>query len=528
MRTKFHATILLIVVLFSAFLTFSCSSVEKYNKQIDKPISVKKLQYDINYVQHLLQRKYPNLYGYISKETLEAKFDSVRNKVDKPMTSKEFFFLLSPVIASVRQGHMTLSPLYKGISKKEQKRLKKAGVGPLSQFEFEWMNNKLYVLKNKSHEKTIKAGTEVVSINAVTPQSIYEKYKSTFTSDGFNTTFLPKFFNKRFSNYVVVELGTNDSLTYEFKQKDSVYSTTIHRFTAEKKAVSIATSTKNSVDKKKKKSEKRAKAVYGFDEISKEYSKSLRFISTDSTIAVMKIKNFSKGIYSIAYDEMFKKIKSKQVKTLIIDLRNNPGGRIADAVKMYSYLTDHDFVMLQKADVTSKTSLWKWGLYNQLPKITYPFISVVYPFYMGYSFCKTKKTPQGYTYSLVGSKKNKSNLSHFSGTIYVLINGGSFSASCLLSANLKSNTNTIFVGEETGGGFNGTVAGIMPIVELPNSKLPMRIGLMNVKPTQQSTVYGRGIFPDKEIVPTIEDKISGKDIELEWILNECEIKNKKQ
>jgi C-terminal processing protease CtpA/Prc len=38
-----------------------------------------------------------------------------------------------------------------------------------------------------------------------------------------------------------------------------------------------------------------------------------------------------------------------------------------------------------------------------------------------------------------------------------MINGGSFSASSLISSNLKLQRVT-FVGEETGGAFNGTVA----------------------------------------------------------------------
>jgi hypothetical protein len=43
----------------------------------------------------------------------------------------------------------------------------------------------------------------------------------------------------------------------------------------------------------------------------------------------------------------------------------------------------------------------------------------------------------------------------FKGKIYVMING-SFSASSLISSNLKTPKVT-FVGEETGGAFNGTM-----------------------------------------------------------------------
>ena len=101
-----------------------------------------------------------------------------------------------------------------------------------------------------------------------------------------------------------------------------------------------------------------------------------------------------------------------------------------------------------------------------------------------------------------------------------MINGGSFSASCILSSSLKSNPNVTFVGEETGGAFNGTVAGIMPVVKLPNSKIALRLGLMDIQTINQTDIVGRGIFPDKEIVQTVQDKITTKDPELQWILND--------
>jgi len=75
---------------------------------------------------------------------------------------------------------------------------------------------------------------------------------------------------------------------------------------------------------------------------------------------------------------------------LVIDLRNNPGGRVNDVVNLYSYLTDKDFVMLQDAEVTSKTSLWKVGIFNKMPMVTYPILAVFYPGYMAFSSLKTK------------------------------------------------------------------------------------------------------------------------------------------
>ncbi|MEC4003699.1 S41 family peptidase [Flavobacterium sp. SUN052] len=513
-----------IYILLILITLFSCKSAEEYNLKLEQPIPVEKLQKDIDYVQHKLEKLHPSLYKYISKEALNAKFDSIRNVINKPITSKEFYFLISPVVASVRQGHMQLSPPFKLVSKKEQKRLKAAGIGPLSQFDFEWMNDKLYVLRNRSKQTSIKSGAEVISVNKMQPQEIHNKYRKTYTSDGLNTTYLPRAFSKRFSTYLTNEIGINDSITYVFKQNDSLKTIVVSRLKPEKK-VKTAVDIVPKSDIKKIVITKKEKRIYGFDETTKSFSKSLSFVAIDSSVAILKIKDFSKGKYKKAYTTIFEKLKNNNAKTLVIDLRNNPGGRVVEVVKLFSYLTNSDYTMLQTAQVVSKTSLWKLGLFNKLPVIGYPFAAVFYPFYMGFSTLRTKKQDDGtFTYRLEGARKLKNNPNHFTGKIYVITNGSSFSAACLLSASLKANPNVTFVGEETGGGFNSTVAGLLPILSLPNSKLPLRIGLMDIKTTNQTPVFGHGIYPDKEIIPTLQDKIENKDPELDWILSDVKLK----
>jgi C-terminal processing protease CtpA/Prc len=118
------------------------------------------------------------------------------------------------------------------------------------------------------------------------------------------------------------------------------------------------------------------------------------------------------------------------------------------------------------------------------------------------------------------TRLHKVHANSFKGKIYVIINGGSFSASSLISSNLKSSKRVTFVGEETGGAFNGTVAGFMPVVKLPNSDLQIRIGLMVMAPHHKTEIEGRGIFPDKEINTTLEDRLTGNDPELSWILKD--------
>lgn len=121
------------------------------------------------------------------------------------------------------------------------------------------------------------------------------------------------------------------------------------------------------------------------------------------------------------------------------------------------------------------------------------------------------------------TKPRKVNKNSFKGKIYVLINGGSFSASSIISSNLKGSKRATFVGEETGGAYNGTVAGFMPLVKLPNSELKVRIGLMLIAPHYKTEINGRGIFPDAPIIPTLQDRIKGNDPEMDWVMNEIKL-----
>ncbi|GGD26600.1 S41 family peptidase [Flavobacterium orientale] len=506
---------------------FGCGSVEKYNKHIQTAIPPEELIEDVNYVQKKLVKLHPSLYWYISEQELNGKFDSLRSEVKEPLTPNEFFFKISPVVAAVRQGHMGLRPLTKKLEKKERKIITKAGTGPLSQFKMIWEKDKMYVVVNKSQDTTIVKGSEVIAINGVTPQQIFSKYKNSYASDGYNTTFIPKQFQKRFSSFLANEIGVQDSLNYVFKNDEVTYTKVIKRFkVGPKKGDSLSQTQKDSIKlarkspvaKEKMKKEREHKRIYGYDYTAKEFNKTLQFIGADSTVAYLKIKNFSSGKIKKVYEEVFAKIKEKQSKTLIIDLRDNPGGRLNEIQKLYSYLVAEEFQFIQEPEVTSRTSLFA-NYFNQLPILTYPIAAPLYPVFATVMVSKTKKKKDGKLYfKIKSSKPMEANPLHFDGEVYVLINGGSFSASCIIASNLQATGRAVFVGEETGGAFNGTVAGRMPVLKLPHSKLPLRLGLMDIRPVYKTEQEGRGIMPNVEIIPTVEQRIKGDDPELEYIL----------
>ncbi|MDP2114489.1 MAG: peptidase S41, partial [Bacteroidota bacterium] len=94
--------LILCLVIFSALT--SCTSVKKYNEQISRPLTVKQLKSDVDFMAGKLKKLHPDQYWYISKSELDGKFDSLKASISGPMTSNEFFLRVSSVSSSVRQG----------------------------------------------------------------------------------------------------------------------------------------------------------------------------------------------------------------------------------------------------------------------------------------------------------------------------------------------------------------------------------------------------------------------------------------
>src|SRR5690606_7209028 len=162
-----------------------CATGKKNNLRMNTELSVQEMQKDLEFVERKLFNMHPDVDWYISKEKLHKKFDSLSNTITKPLKPNDFYLKIAPIIASVRQGHMSLNLLSEQYDKTNKKKYK-GSKPPLSQIDFFWKDEKLYVLKNNSENKEIKEGSIILDINGISPQKFYEKYKPTITSDGFN------------------------------------------------------------------------------------------------------------------------------------------------------------------------------------------------------------------------------------------------------------------------------------------------------------------------------------------------------
>lgn len=109
---------------------------------------------------------------------------------------------------------------------------------------------------------------------------------------------------------------------------------------------------------------------------------------------------------------------------------------------------------------------------------------------------------------------------YFKGKIYILVNGGTFSAASDFVAMMKSAELATIVGVETGGGLHGNTSMGSTYVTLPNSQMIVSIPLvrhqLNIR---EDLPLGRGVIPDLKVDQSPDDLLKGVDTQMELLLS---------
>lgn len=516
---------LLILVLVSLV---SCAGIRKYNAEISSLHSPEALHKDVDKAYSQLQRFHPKLYQFVSKSALDSKFESLKNDIDRPMGSVEFYERLATVLKEVRQGHLMSRPPTQRYSKAQLKALNKLKF-EFNDLDFEILEDKLWVKGTLGKDSTM-VGDEVLAFDKESSKKLVDKYKGLFSSDGFNTTYHDRYVATNFSSFYYSDKGFRDSLSLLLKKNDSIYfrtfrwigkgNTTKEDSSAINKPKRISKAEKIAI-KEKQKAKRKAGRKRGYIPLRDYYLRNFDFIGEDKSVAYLKIRGFGKGNQKKFYKETFAKIDSAKCSDFIIDLRGNGGGSLDEIENLYAYLALKPFKFINKAETKTNLPATK-SMFSKrgIGLLGSTFRLLATPGLLAYDLLHSKKENGERYYKLTKSKLKKPKTNNFKGKVYVLTNGYSFSASSILSANLQATKRAIFIGEETGGGYNGTVAGQSKFVTLPNSKVRMKFGMMQIETPYKVEPNGYGVKPDIEIIPTQKDRLQRRDPELEWALED--------
>lgn len=442
---------------------------------------------DFQVMRQALEEGHSGIYRYTSKAEMDRIFSQAAKSLDHSLDAYEFYRVTAPVVAAIKCGHTS-------VSLPDSLRQELNNKTPLLPLQVRVLDKKVYVLRDFSSADHHLAGREIRSINGVPASRIVETMLAAIPADGdVMTSRQYRISGWRFCGSLVSLLGINAPYTLSLRDAKTNRETKARLEGIELPKLLEA-----------------SKAQYPQDQ-PPERAGEFKFLD-DGKIALMTIYGFGgtidaekkKGLKDL-YKESFAETQARGSKALIIDLRNNGGGQDELGKLLLSYLVDKPFKYYDDLIVNnlSFTFMKYTGMKEPLPASRF------------------ERGADG-KYHAVSHPNwgiNQPSKPTFTGKVFILINGGSFSTTSEFLSQAHFNKRAVFIGEESAGGYYGNSSGFMPLVTLPNTKLGVRVPLM----TYYMAVSGykgasRGVVPDYPVRYTIEDLLAGKDKEMNLAL----------
>ncbi|MEP7255701.1 MAG: S41 family peptidase, partial [Ferruginibacter sp.] len=239
-------------------------------------------------------------------------------------------------------------------------------------------------------------------------------------------------------------------------------------------------------------------------------------IDTANNTAIITLNTFSSGGLRKFYRQTFRYIRKTGIANVVLDLRSNGGGRINLSTLLTKYVSRRPFKVADTSFAVTKS------LRPFTRHIKNGFINNLGLFFL------TKKNKDGlYHFGHWERKLYKpKNVNHFSGDLYVLINGSTFSASAIFCNAVKGQPGITLVGEEAGGGWYGNNGILIPDITLPNTRLRVRLPLFRLVQYKHVVKDGRGVPPDIFIGTSYTALLKGVDKKMQVVMGMISEKRK--
>lgn len=484
-------TNLIIGILFLS--VFSIFAQNNNEHQLYQPVE---LIEDFDFMLKILEEAHPNLYAYISRDEFLEKANIARKALNKPLSKKDFYLAIAPIVASISDGHTDVN--FEGYLEYYD------SGGLVFPFSIKWINGHVYIRDIFSNDTAVATGTEIISINNVPIANILDSIYH----------YCPQEWIEK--NYPSLERGFQIMLWLIYGWKEVFEIEFILPSEGKIRTKVFKGTTKERINQAFKLIPKRD--PYGLN------------VFDDENIAIISIAHFmmDDDKFTAFLDSSFKTIKDRHITSLLIDVRRNFGGKKRLALALMDYLTDKNYSMYSRIDTKSSKASKDYVKSNDLyvklkskdsTEVDYDLNKEVIEYFniiMG--------NPDGTIISRLNCEhKPKKTSSKFQGKVYVLIDNNTFSTATDLAVMVKDNQLGAIIGEETGGVPSGY--GNPIYFKLPNTGFYVFCSNQHfIRPNGLDN--RRGVIPDHEIELTVLDVLYKTDRVLEyakWII----VKNEK-
>jgi hypothetical protein len=469
----------------------SCRSTFNPNKKYGRTA----LQKDYVLLRNILQNAHPSLYWYTPPDSMNYYLDEGLAAIEDSMTEPQFKNVLSYTVGKINCGHTTIK------YSKAYTRYLDTVQSPVFPLLIKFLQDSAIVNFNLNRKDiAIKKGTLLHAINGLPMATIRDSLFQYLSTDGYsinhkyqqlsNTGGFGNLYKAVFGLTSPMQLLYTDSAgtqkIYPLQTFDARTDTAFLQFNQSTK--------KTYLSKKQQKLQRRLNAR----NLQIDTSLHSAYLTVNTFASGNKLKPFFK--------QSFKAMQQHGIKHLVIDLRFNGGGNVANSTLLTQYITDRSFKLADSLFAIKRLSTYEKYIQN----------SFFAAFLM---YAMTAKHTEGYyhfgyfeRHFFKPKKKN-----HFNGHVYLITGGNTFSAATLFTATLKDQPHVKIIGEETGGGAYGNNAWFIPDITLPNTRLRCRLPRFRLVVNKNSSKDGRGVLPDVLVKPTQQSIAKGVDTKMEYV-----------
>jgi len=282
-----------------------------YDEYFQYPVvfDQRKLQADFDTIRAMLERIHPALYDYTPKEILDTEFERVANRLIRPLEFRDYYTLLSRLVAKIGCGHTSLwiqSDYWNTVP------------DSLFPLRLHLDDNGVFINGSYLGEGGIPEGSRLLSINGIALEEVIDQLQAITSADGFNRAYKKAMVQKNFSKKYALVYGFPGQFRLSVIEPGS----------NQPRLYSIAGVSSREIDRQAATSNK------------------LEFrIMDDSRTGLLTINTF--GYYNRVdmfrsfIDSVFREVKEHGIENLILDLRGNSGGDPFCASYLFSYLAQH-------------------------------------------------------------------------------------------------------------------------------------------------------------------------------------------
>lgn len=470
---------ILSVLLVACYLAVAQTASNKGN---DGNLLVTNMQSDFDLLLKSIEEVHGGIYRYANADVVDRHFKTHKEKVNTCRDKYDFITVVSETLAGLRDGHLRLEYDERTVTE-----LDNANLFPLI-LSLEG-DRAIIAFNDTRDDKQLLPGMELVSVNGTPTREVVERMIPRISGDGFIETGKLWQIERRFATYYW--LFIEQCSDYAIEARSTGGSLIKVKLQGVKRNERTTNRSSNPVNS-------------GMHRNLPPSDRPNVDLTIQEGVATIWVGGFQGSGFKTELDAALEEINRKKITSVILDLRGNGGGVDEYGAYLVSQFTDKPFRYfdhIHLRSVNPSFTTWKADTYEDLKTGTTPDPKGGY--------LVTSRLHSG-----VGTQQPAKN--PFLGKLTVLMNGGTFSTAADVTATLHNMRRGTFVGEESGGGYEGNTSGLNARVTLPRSGLSVRISLYDYWNAVKPQVRGRGTIPDHPIENKVEELLKGRDTQMDF------------